>query len=116
MRISATTLRGASRELEQFVREVRTILNGGWRFRDQGQVRSFRWSSTQSSVLVGYQGTAPPLAVIVLSMAQTQASQEVKTSGVSCSWVYSIGGLLVTDIGTATPGTDYDVTVLIVEG
>lgn len=115
MRVGATDDRAASPVVREFMRTVREILNGGVRARDQGIVRSFRWTSTAAPVLVAYSGQRPPLAVVVLQLSEQRGAQEVKTSGVSCSWVYSVRGLLVSDIGSTTPGTEYDVTVLIVE-
>ena len=118
MRVSAVELRNTARELTQLVREVRAILNNGIRLADQlaGGVRSFRWSSTASPVLVSAPSNRPPAGLLVLSVAESRGDLAAKVSCASITWTHSDRGILVSDIGGTTPGTDYDVTVAIVEG
>lgn len=118
MKVAAAELRDQLRQLSQFVREVRAILNGGIRLADQlaGGVRTFRWLSTAAPVLLSYQGSSTPLGVLCLRVVESRSSRAVVTTGATVEWTHSDRGLLVSDIGGTTPGTEYDVTVAIVEG
>lgn len=115
MKVSVADARNVARELVQHMREVRQILNGGLRFSDQMRVVTFSWRSTAAPVLLAASIGTPPLAVLVLRVRNANGSGPM-VSGVSCEWEYAARGLLVSDIGGTTPGTEYEVTVLIVEG
>lgn len=107
--------RGIAREVAQHMREVRAILNGGLRLADQMKVTTLRFRAGGPPMLVDASVRAPPLAVLALSVRAANGAGSV-LSGVPCTWEYSRGGLLVSDIGSTTPGTEYVVAVLIVEG
>lgn len=115
MKVGVADARNVARELVQHMREVRQILNGGLRLADQMLVTSFVWRSTAAPVLLAASMASPPLAVLVLRVRSREGVGPMR-SGVSCDWEYTSRGLLVSDIGGTTPGTAYDVSVLIVEG
>jgi len=117
MRVGVPELRDQARQLSQFVREVAAILNGGVRLADQlGGVRSFRFLDTAGPVLVSPPRPAVPAGIICLSVVPSRGDRSAVLSGASVTWTHSERGLLVSAVGGTTSGTEYDVTIAIVEG
>ncbi len=117
MRVSAVDLRDQARQLTQFVREVTGILNGGMRLADQlGGVRTFRFLDTAGPVLVSPPRSSVPAGIICLAVVPSRGDRSAVLSGASVTWTHSERGLLVSAVGGTTSGTEYDVTIAIVEG
>lgn len=116
MKVGEVTERDVPRGVAAFMREVRSILNGGVRFADQfsGGVRTLRFNG--DPVLVSASKMRPPLAVLCLSMREVSGNLARVTSGAPLTWRHSLQGIYIDAVGGATPGTEYEIAVAIVEG
>jgi hypothetical protein len=115
MIITEAADREMTRTMAAFARQIRGVLNGGFRFADQARVVSFRFS-TQAPVLVQTLLRRPPAGLICLSMAETRGDRARVVSGAAITWRGSADGIVIETIAGAIPGVDYDVSAAVLEG
>ena len=116
MRIGEVSEREVPRGLAAFIREVRAIVNGGFRFDDQTRVVTARFLSTQAPILLDASTRRPPRALLCLSMAETRGDVATKITGAAIAWRFSQDGIYIEDIEHTIPGVEYEIAVAIVEG
>lgn len=117
MRIGDVEIRDVGRALAGFVRETRSIINGGLTFRDNfaGVVHTFKWSKTGGPVLLRWPLSRPPAGVLCLSVRIARGDLALAASNLPIDWRYSQDGILITSIGTVS-AEELLVTVAVVEG
>lgn len=114
-----------ARKIDGMLRDVRAILNGGFRFGDQAQVRTFRWNSASPAAKVTVASDRPPLGLWVIRAARV-TDPATAVSGVHVTWKWNGRECEIVTVGSISTGlgpvsalalsVDYDVTVLVVEG
>ena len=124
MRVSSLALRAlgswaeAARPLDTFVREVRSVLNGGATLTEQmaGEVkRGVRYVGGETLV-VNTRVATTPLTVLCLGAKEALTDNPTFMSGGVVSWSYDNNAVSITDISGLVAATDYLVSLWIVEG
>jgi hypothetical protein len=124
MRITALALRAletweaAARPLDTFIREVRSILNGGVRLDEQlaGELkRGIRYTGG-TTLTVSTRVKTIPDAVLCMSAREALTGDQDIGSGMAVLWTYDSGAIVIEDIDGLTANRDYLVTLWIVEG
>lgn len=121
MRITALALRAiedwaaASRPLDTFVREVRSILNGGVTLTEQmaGEVKTIRYIGDET---VSVATRVRPLAVLCLAARSATTGIPDTLTGSMVTWSYDNGAIAISAITGISAGADFLVTLWIVEG
>lgn len=122
MRVAALALRAiedwaaASRPLDTFVREVRSILNGGVTLSEQmaGEVKAIRYIGDETLTVATR--VKPPLAVICLAARSATTGVTDTLTGCMVMWAYDNGAISIKGIDGLSAGADFLVTLWIVEG
>lgn len=106
----------AIRSLDQFVREVTAVLNGGVRLRDQlaAEIKTFQYTS--GTILpVQTRLSSKPLTVIALSAVESSGAAYTLSGGL-VHWDWNNGVASIMDVAGLSINTEYVVTLAFVEG
>lgn len=108
---------GVSARVDEALRDIRAILNGGFRFSDQCVTRTFRWNTADAPVRVSVPSGKPPLGLVVLrAVFPPPAAATRVAGGGTIGWSWDGSACAIEEITGLFPGLAYDVTVLVVEG
>lgn len=105
-----------ARELEEHLRDVTNIVNGGVRLRDQlpSVKTNVRWNSSNAPVVVGpFQKTIR--WVMVLAARQTDSPGN-SAGGIPVKWTMVGSNVHLLELDSTTPGVDYDLDLWFLEG
>ena len=102
--------------LDTWIRQVTAVLSGEWTIADQakGEVKTVRWNSDLSPLVVALANPAKPAAIIMLNAGHKGA--DAFASGATIEWEYNGKSVSVVSISGLTASTDYDVTLWMVGG
>lgn len=105
-----------ARGLEDFLRDVTTIVNGGGRLRDQfpSVKTNVRWNSANAPVVVGPFQRAVRW-VVVLAARQTDSPGN-SAGGIPVKWTMVGPNVHLMELDSTTPGVDYDLDLWFLEG
>lgn len=102
--------------IDGIFRDIRKILNGGFRFRDQAVLRTFRWNTSAAPVRVTVPGDRPPLGLLLVRAVYPPPAPIPRVaSGGTVEWFWDGKACAVESITGLAPATAYDVTLLVVE-
>lgn len=107
------------RALQTWIDSVQVILTRGVRVADQvAAVKVVRWNS-DSPPSVSVSGAARPLAVVCLAAVEVGATSDVvSTPRVTWSWATTrdTSHVVISDVDGLTASTDYDLSIIVLEG
>lgn len=100
--------------LERILRDIRLVLNGGWRVRDQALVRDVVIDTGQLPLVVDLPPNVHAIGVELVSARLQGATDGRVLSGGSISWDAQ-GGLRLHSLSALAATTRYDAVIAVME-